>query len=132
MRKIDAGGQVAIRWQDVYKALESRVDMVQVPIDIGVVEFDAGENSAARAVVEELWPLVEEGRVVFIPLHYEEGATPKFIVGPEVARNTAICLAWSDPADSRTQAMSDVVVVLPCVPATTIGWRSPRKNSARA
>ena len=89
MQEIDAGRQVTIRRQEMHKALESRFNMVEVPIDVSVVEFDAGEDGAARPVVEELWPLVEKGRVVFIPLHHEEVATAKLIVGPEVTGNAA-------------------------------------------
>src|ERR1700752_2579713 len=81
--------------------------MVEVPIDISVVELDAGEYGALRTVVEELWPLVEESRVVFIPLHDEKVATSKLIVRSEVARNAANHVArvqarrFQDPGHER-------------------------------
>ena len=50
------------------------LDGGQVGEDVGVVEFDGGENGRVRPVVLELGHLVEEGGVVLVALDHEVGA----------------------------------------------------------
>jgi hypothetical protein len=57
--------------------------------DVGVVVLDVGENDDFRTVEQELGALVEEGGVVFVPLHDEVLAAAEPVVGFEVEGDPA-------------------------------------------
>jgi hypothetical protein len=48
--------------------------LIQVPVDVCVIELHRGDHQSLGVVVEKLGSLVEERRVVFVPLHHEVGA----------------------------------------------------------
>ena len=40
--------------------------MVQVAIDIGMVEFNTGQDGRIRIIMEKLGPFIKEGGIIFI------------------------------------------------------------------
>ena len=53
------------------------LDGGQVVEDVGVVEFQVVQDGRARAVVDELAPLVEEGGVVLVGFDDEKGVAAR-------------------------------------------------------
>ena len=102
MRKINTGCQVAIRRQMRTKRWKAAF-LMQIPVDIGMVEFDAGEKWRCAGGSKNFGPLSKKA------VSYSSPSTTKrrrcgLIVSPEVPRNTANHVAGVNPADSRTQA----------------------------
>ncbi len=56
---------------EVHEALESRFNRIEIFVDIGVIEFDRGEDKGVWKVVQKLWTLVEKCRVVFVAFEDE-------------------------------------------------------------
>ena len=44
--------------------------MIEIAVNIGVVEFDAGQDDMARPVVEKLRPLIKKRRVILVALEH--------------------------------------------------------------
>jgi hypothetical protein len=55
----------------LHQRAEGLFDVVEVAVDVGVIELDGGDGQRARVVVQELRRLVEERRVVLVPLDDE-------------------------------------------------------------
>ena len=99
-----------------------------------MVELDVADHEEVRVVVQELRPLVEEGRVVLVPFH--DG--PPAPAQPPRAPTTGtppISTVGSSPQLVKTWATSAVVVVTGCLPARNsvrrvwgIGNRKPERN----
>ena len=58
--------------------------MRQVPKNIGVIELDTGQYRQMRSVVKKFGPLVEKGRVVFVPLDDDVLACAQAIIAVEI------------------------------------------------
>jgi len=125
---VGAVDEKAVRRDEGHEPPERRLHRREIGKHLGVVVLDGGQNYAPRPVVQELRALVEERGLVLVPLDDEILPPPepkdrsKFFSTPPT-RNDG-----SRPADVSVHAMSPAVVVLPCVPATTIGCR-PSRNS---
>ena len=83
-----------------------------------------------RQVVDELRPLVEEGAVVLVALDHEVRPAAEAVAALEVDRHAADRNDGSSPASWSRKARRLVVVVFPCVPATTSEVRGRRNSSA--
>ena len=66
VRIVGGGDQKPVRRDDPDQLPERLLEVGKVPVDVGVVELDAGEQADAGAVVEELRPFVEVRGVVFV------------------------------------------------------------------
>ena len=103
----DAAAAAALvgRGHDGHELAEALLDVVEVPVDVGVVELDARDERGARSVVEELRPLVEEGGVVLVALDGEgvarAGARRALEVGHAPADQEAGVLSggFEEPGD---------------------------------
>ena len=93
-----------------------------------LIDRDVGQ------ILQELRGLVEEGAVVFVAFDDEVAAVPDPVARSllaEVARDPADQHARIDAAvRSAASRSATVVVVLPCVPATTID-RAPQRKCSR-
>ena len=65
------GNDASAARDQVHQALECRLDGIEVFVDVGMIEFDRGENDGVRKVVQELRSLVEEGGVVLVAFEDE-------------------------------------------------------------
>ncbi len=72
-----------------HQVVELALDRRQVIEDVGVVELQVVQDGRARAVVDELASLVEEGGVVFVGFDHEVTALPEPGRDPEVGRHPA-------------------------------------------
>ena len=63
----------AAAWDKIHQPLERGLHGVKVDVDVCVVELDRRQDQPIREIVEKLWALVEEGRIVLIALE-DEGA----------------------------------------------------------
>jgi len=66
-----ADHQITVGWDERQELAEGVLDSGLVGEDVGVVELDRGQDHEARAIVQELRLLVEEGRVVLVPFDDE-------------------------------------------------------------
>ena len=82
--------------------------MVEIPVNIGMVEFYAGKYCDPWAVVKKFWSFIKKGRVVFVALYDE-------------------ILAFSNIQDTKAD-----VVVLPWVPLITMVFLSLNAKCFRA
>ncbi len=71
------------------RSLNARLDGFKIGVDVGVVELDVGEDERVGKVVEKLWALVEEGRVVLVALNDEGARGAQLEAGAEVLRHAA-------------------------------------------
>ena len=79
----------AIPRHGAYQVVELPLDGGQIGEDIRVVEFQVVEDGRARAVVDELAALVEEGAVVLVGLDHEERRAAQPCRYTEVLRHAA-------------------------------------------
>ena len=133
-RAVGAEQQQAAARHQVDEPPERQPHRVEVGVDVGVVELDVVDDGDVGQVLQELRRLVEEGAVVLVAFDDEVAALPDPIARPvlaEVPRDAADEHA-SDraPPCVSSQPASDVVVVLPCVPAMTID-RAPQRKCSR-
>ena len=66
---------------------------------------------------------VQEGRIGLVGLRHEMSARAEARIRPALLSRPPITKVGSSPAASSTEVTSEVVVVLPCVPATAMPWR---------
>ena len=85
-----------------------------------MIEFHVADYGNVRKIVKELRPLVEKRRIVFVPFDNKMRSSPQPIAGLEIFCNAADQKVGLRPALWRAQEIMDVVVVLPCVPVTTM------------
>ncbi len=71
-----------------HQVMELPLDGGKVRKDICVIELQIVQDRGARAVVDELAALVEEGAVVFVGFHHEERRTAQARGDAEVLRHT--------------------------------------------
>ena len=83
------GDEQAAARDEIDEALECGLHGFEVGVDVGVVEFDVGEDERVRKVVEKLGALVEEGGIVFVALDDEGARGAKLKAGAEVFCNAA-------------------------------------------
>ncbi len=107
---------------------------VEVGVDVRVVELDVVDDGDVRQVLQELRRLVEERAVVLVALDHEVAPLPHPVARRRARRSCARCRRRAR-SDRRRRAVSshpvsDVVVVLPCVPAMTIE-RAPQRKCSR-
>src|SRR5690606_25906027 len=88
----------AVVGQAAHRRPEAALHVLEVLVDVGVVELDRGEDAGAWTIVQELRPLVEEGRVVLVALDDEVGAGPAARGPVEVLRDAADEEARPEPA----------------------------------
>jgi membrane peptidoglycan carboxypeptidase len=74
---------------DAHQVVELLLDRGQVRKDVAVVELEVVQHDRARPVMDELRPLVEEGRVVLVGLDHEELRIGEPRRYREVMRDTA-------------------------------------------
>src|SRR3974390_31153 len=84
--------QAALR-NEVDQPLEGGLHFVEVLVNIGVIELDRGEDDGIRKIVEKLWPLVEEGGIVFVALDDEY---------PDNSQGERTAEVFRYPADEKT------------------------------
>ena len=78
----------------VHEALESGLDHFEIGVDVGVIEFNVGEDDCVRKVMEKFWPLVKEGGVVLVAFHDESAGGPQLKAGAEIFSDTADEEGW--------------------------------------
>jgi hypothetical protein len=71
--------------------------VVEVAVDVGVVELDRGDHAGPCAIVQELRPLVEEGRVVLVALDHEDLPPTAARAAGEVRGHAADQVAGREP-----------------------------------
>ena len=126
---VPAGDDEPILGDDLDELAEVALDVGEVGVDVGVIELDARDDRRLGPVVEELGPLVEEGRVVLIPLDDEVLPPGPRAVRSKLATTPPMRKPGLRPADSSSHEMREVVVVLPCVPETTMDRIPSRKRN---
>ncbi len=82
-------------WNQVHQALECSFHRVQVFIDIGMVEFDGGQDDRIWKIVEEFWAFVEECSVVLVAFQDEVAAFAKPETAAEIFCDAADQERWS-------------------------------------
>ncbi len=65
------------------------LDRRQVRVNIGMVEFDAGQDGHLGPVMKELGAFVEKGRVVLVALDYKKRAGTHLVVAFITPQDTA-------------------------------------------
>ena len=97
-----------------------------------MVELDVVDDGDVGQILQELRGLVEEGAVVFVAFDDElaAAADPVAAVSPKFSAMPPMSTLGSAPPCVSSQPVSDVVVVLPCVPAMTIE-RAPQRKCSR-
>ncbi len=85
MRVVDTTDQRGSRRQQFGEFTKRGFHMLDVPVDVGVVEFDTGHDHGRRAVMEKLRPLVEVSAVVLVTLHSKELPAARIGQTPEIA-----------------------------------------------
>ena len=133
-RAVGAEQQQAAARHEVDEAAERQRHRVEVRIDVRVIELDVVDDGDVGQVLQELRRLVEERAVVLVALDHEVASLPDAVARPVLAE------VAGDAADEHarierrravsSQPVSDVVVVLPCVPAMTID-RAPQRKCSR-
>ena len=73
----------------IHQALEGGLDRVEIFVDVGVIEFDRGQNDGVGKIVQELRALVEEGGVVFVAFEDEMLAVAEMKARAEILRDAA-------------------------------------------
>ena len=133
MGTVRAEQQKAVPRHEVDEATERQPDRVEIGVDVGVVELDVVDDGDVRQVLQELRRLVEVGAVVFVALDHEIAARAEPVARPASPKFSAMpptsTVGSSLPCVS-SHPVSDVVVVLPCVPARTID-RDPQRKWSR-
>ncbi len=86
------------RRHGAHQMVKLALDLRQVIEDIRVVEFQIVHHQGARMVVNELAALVEEGGIVFIRFHHEEGHVTEARRLAKIARHAADEEARLQPA----------------------------------
>ena len=71
------------------RRLNAVFDGFEIGVDVGVIEFDVGEDQRVGKVVQKLRSLVEEGGVVFVAFDDEGARGPQLKAGAEVFRHAA-------------------------------------------
>jgi len=95
-----------------------------------MVEFDRRKNDGLRKVMQELGAFIEESGIVFVAFNVKclpwrrAKLLPKFSAIPPTRMTDLTCRL-------KNPCQHGIVVVLPCVPAITIGCRVRRKRSNR-
>ncbi len=89
VRAAVVGDDEAAARNQIDEALEGGLHGFEVGVDVGVVEFDVGEDERVRKVVEELGAFVEEGGVVLVALDDEGARGAELKAGAEVFRDAA-------------------------------------------
>jgi hypothetical protein len=87
-RALASRHQQPVPRDDVQQPREGGLDGGEVGIDVRVVELDVAHDRDRRQVVDELGPLVEEGRVVLVALDHERLARGEPIAAAEVERDS--------------------------------------------
>src|SRR5262245_48101686 len=91
--------------------------MIKVAVDIGVIEFHAGENDAVGFVVQKLRSFVKESRVILIPLDNHPTTVSLAKSAAEVERNPTDKKTWIPPRliqNPRHQRGRGGLPVRPC------------------
>jgi hypothetical protein len=97
--------------------MKLRLDGRKIAEDVCMIELQIVQDGRPRLVMDELGTLVAKGGVVLVGLDDEEGGSQSRR-NAEALRHAADQKPGFSPACSRIQASSEVVVVLPWVPAT--------------
>src|SRR6185437_488473 len=63
--------ETAAARDEIDHALECSLHGFEIGVDVGVVELDMREDCRVRKIMQELWPLVEEGGVILVALKDE-------------------------------------------------------------
>ena len=79
------------------QVMELGLDSGQVGEDIRVIEFQIIENDGARAVMNKLAALVEEGGVVFVRFHHKKRCLTEAGRHPKIAGHTTNQVAGVEP-----------------------------------
>ena len=72
-----------------YQVVKLALDLLEIVEDVRVVEFQVVEDDRTWPVVDELGAFVEEGGVVLVRLHHEEGGGTQASRNAEVQRHPA-------------------------------------------
>lgn len=83
-----------------------------------MIVFEVIQNDRAGTIVHKLAALIKESRVIFIGFDHEKLRLGQASRMSEILRNTADQKLGFNPQSSKIQASIELVVVLPCVPAT--------------
>ena len=83
------GDDASAAWDQIHQALERGFYRIEIFVDVGVIEFDRGENDRVGKVVKELRSLVEESGVVFVAFEDEVLACSKLKAGAEIFGDAA-------------------------------------------
>ncbi len=110
--------------------MELGLDGAQVGKDVGMIELEVVEDCRARTVMDELRALVAEGGVVLVGLDRRRRATRSGAPTRQFCGTPPTRKPGFSPASSSIHASSEVVVVLPCVPATASTQRPASTCSA--
>ncbi len=73
---------------------ERSFDGIETVEDVGMVEFEIVDDSDLGQIMYKLAALIEEGRVVFVPLNNEPFAIRKSRALPEIVGDPADQVAW--------------------------------------
>ena len=68
--------------------------MGQARVDIGMVKFDASENGPGWGIMEKLWSLVKEGRIIFVSFDDKVRPSANVIIAIEVFQDATHHEAW--------------------------------------
>ena len=108
---------------------------IEIGVDVRVIELDVVHHRDVGQVLEELGGLVEVGAVVFVAFDHERAPVPRgssLPPRPKLRAMPPTSTVGSTPPCVSSHPASDVVVVLPWVPATTIERVPHRKKSRTA
>ena len=134
MRTVSAEQQQAAPRHQVDQSPERQPHRIEVGVDVGVIELDVVDHGNIGQVLQKLGGLVEERAVVLVAFDHEVAALPR--AGswtrrwPKFRAMPPTSTLGSSPPCVSSHPVSDVVVVLPCVPAMTIE-RAPHRKWSR-
>src|SRR4029453_10081154 len=74
--------------------LKGILDMIEVPIHVGMIEFPSIQQYRLRTIVQKLWPFVEERSVVFVTLDDKKLTFPESVALRKIPRHPANKQAW--------------------------------------
>jgi hypothetical protein len=86
------GDDSAAAGNEVDQALEGGFNGIEIFVDIGVIEFDSGEDDGVRKIMKKFRTFVEEGSVVFVAFEDEMLTRAEMETGSEV---------FSDASDEK-------------------------------
>src|SRR5262249_6072256 len=89
-----ASEQAATRRNECHPLSKCVLQVIEITINIGMVEFDAGKNDVMRPIVQKLRALVEEGAVVLIPFQDHMVSASRIPPAAEVERHATDKETW--------------------------------------